>query len=145
MSILCNVPFPVRVKRFLILFFNVHCSIVFLKATNHFAHGEKKVQLVFNPTLCFCLSGKTQASCLFWKTSVDFQEYSSEHTLTPKPSLQAGAGISRSAGDGVQLSEPQCPLACHGKAPGSGVATGTAGGGQSGPCCPLEGPLWWPG
>lgn len=44
--ILCNVPFPMRVKKFLIIFFNVHCSIVFLKATNHFAHGERKVQLV---------------------------------------------------------------------------------------------------
>lgn len=44
--ILYNVTFSTKIKRVLNIFFNVHCSIVFLRVTNHFAYGRRKVQLV---------------------------------------------------------------------------------------------------
>lgn len=135
-----------RVKRFLIIFFNIHRSTVFLKATNHFAHEEKKVQLVFKPHSASAFLGKLRQAACFGKQQ-QISRNVPVSTLTPKPGLQTG--ISRSTGDRVQLSQAPVPLGKPWQSPrGVGWPQGLLGVGSEvpaalglSPVCPGQGEL----
>lgn len=111
----------------------------------HMERGKHSLFLNLHSASAF-LGKLRQAACLGKQQQISRNIHSSEHTLTSKPGLQAGAGISRSTGDGVELFKAPVPLGVPWQSPrGLGWPQGAAEGGQRSPWCSSDAALWWPG